>query len=228
MLLKEYLGKKEFGRFKKEFGVENDLAVPRPEKIVVNMGIGEAGLDKKRLQSLIEQLSLITGQRPAIRKTKQAISAFDVKEGQIVGLQVTLRKRRMYHFLRKLVSVILPAWREFKGIASQAVTEQGDLSIGLTNNVVFPEIDYESFKITNGMAVTIVTTAKNREEGRKLFEQLGFVFETEEARRMREEVAERRREERLALAAKKKAYQELVKTKVQAEEEPAKEEKEEE
>lgn len=226
MNLKEYLNKKEFEQIKKDLKVDHDLAVPTVSKIIVNMGIGEAGLDKKRLKSLSEQLALITGQQPAIRKAKQAISAFDVKENQIIGLQVTLRKKRMYHFLKKLVSIILPAWREFKGVPGQSVTEQGDLTIGLTKNVVFPEIDYDTIEITNGMSITIVTTAKDREQGQRLFEGLGIVFETEEAREMREEAIERRREERMALAAKRKAYQELAKLKVKGEEEPIQKEEE--
>ncbi len=226
MSLKAYLGEKEFKALKKALKIEHDLALPKPAKIVVNMGISDKGLDKEKLKSLEDQLAMITGQRPTVRRTKQAVSAFEVKENQPVGLQVTLRKQRMYDFLRKLVSVILPSWREFKGVPRGSLTPQGDLTIGLTENVIFPEIDYDSIKETCGMSVTIVTTARDREAAERLFQQLGIVFETTEARRMREEAVERRKEERMALAAKRKAYQEMAQAKALGKEEPSVKEEE--
>jgi len=225
MNFKEYLGSKKFERLKQELGLENDLAVPRIVKIVINMGIGENGLDKKKVKSLSEQMALITGQWPRIRRAKQAVSAFDVKENQIVGLQVTLRKGRMYDFFKKLVSIILPSWRDFKGIPSQSLTRQGDITIGLKADVVFPEVDYDRVEVTNGMSISITTTAKNAKEGRKLFEALGLIFETEQARRMREEAAALKKEERMAQAAKKRAYQELAKIKIKEKEKAMPEEK---
>ena len=216
-MLKKYLGKKEFEELKKALKVDNDLAVARPQKIVVNMGINDMGLDKEKLKILQGQLALITGQQPIIRYTKQAISAFDVKENQPVGLQATLRGRRMYDFLKKLTDIILPSWREFKGVSRQAVTPQGDLTIGLTKTVIFPEIDYETIDITSGMSVTIVTTGQNRKEAKKLFKRLGIIFETKEARQLREKAAQRRQEEKKALAEKKRAYREMAKASVSEE-----------
>jgi large subunit ribosomal protein L5 len=168
-------------------------------------------LDKQKLKSLQDQLALITGQQPIVRYAKQAVSAFDVKENQAVGLQVTLRRKRMYDFLKKLTSVILPSWKEFKGIPQQAITPQGNLTIGLTKTVIFPEINYETINVNSGMSVTIVTTTSDPKEAKQLFQQLGVIFETKEARQLREKAIQQRQEEKKALAEKKKAYREMAK-----------------
>lgn len=160
--LKNYLGIREFNRYKKTVKAVNDFAVAKVEKVVINMGIGGRGTDKSQLSQLKEQLALITAQMPAERRARQSISAFDVREGQIVGLQSTLRGQRAYDFIEKIVKIILPSWKNFKGIPRDSLTDQGDLTIGLPANIYFPEIDYEKADLTNGMAVTIVTSAKDR------------------------------------------------------------------
>jgi len=210
--LKQYLKKKKFNQLKKELNISNDLAVPKVEKVIINMGIKDRGRDKNKLKQLKDQLSLISGQQPIERKAKQSISAFDVRENQIVGLMSTLRRSRAYDFIAKLSRIILPSWKNFKGIAKNSLTDQGNLTIGLPASVYFPEIDYEKVDLTNGLAVTIVTSADSKKKGLKLFEKLGFIFETEAARKLREESERKRAEERKILAERRKAYQEMAKT----------------
>jgi len=224
MNLKEYLGDKQFKGLKSAFSEDNINAVPKLTKLVINMGIRDLGLDKTKLEEVEKQVTQITGQKPARRKTKQAISAFDVKENQIVGLQVTLRGGRMYDFLRKLVSIILPSWKSFKGVPRESITPQGDLTIGLSQGVIFPEIDYEEVESTNGLAVTFNTTANDKESALALFQLLGIIFESTEAKKLREESAKRRREERQAIADKKKAYVQMAKSTASEDEEAAPEE----
>ncbi len=210
--LKKYLQPKKFNKLKKELSCDNDFAIPKPEKIVVNMGIGEKGKDKEALKELKSQLSKITGQLPVETRSKSSVSAFSVIENQIVGLRVTLRDKRMYDFLTKIVRIVLPSWKNFKGITISSLTPQGDLTVGLPAEVFFPEIDYDKVKQTNGLSFTIVTTANNKEEATKLFKALGFVFESEEARKAREEIEAKRREEKKRLAERKKTYLEMAKT----------------
>jgi len=224
MNLKEYLGDKQFKEIKSVFSEDNIYAVPKLKKIVINMGIRDLGLDKTKLAEVVKQVTDITGQKPALRKTKQAVSAFDVKENQIVGLQVTLRGGRMYDFLRKLVSIILPSWKSFKGVPRESITPQGDLTIGLSQGVIFPEIDYEKVEATNGLAATLNTTANDKESSLILFQMLGIIFESTEAKKLREESAKRRREERQAIADKKKAYMQMAKVEASDDEETSKEE----
>jgi large subunit ribosomal protein L5 len=209
--MKKYLGKVKFNKLKKDLGYKNDFQVPKPTKIVVNMGIGERGKDKDHLKQLQEQLSLITGQYPSYRKAKQSVSAFDVNEGQIVGLMTTLRGKRMYDFLTKVVRIILPSWKNFKGVPRESVTDQGNLTIGLPDNVYFPEINYEQTKVLNGVSLTIVTSANDRDEAIQLLTALGLVFESQEARQARIETEKKRQEEREMLAEKRKAYKEMAK-----------------
>lgn len=213
MRLNNLLDKKEYKSLKKKLGYENDLAMPQVEKVVVNAGLGEKGLDKKKLSELKQQLANITGQIPVVRKAKNTISAFDVQEGQPVGLQVTLRKSKMTDFLNKLTMIILPSIKSFKGVPQKSVTSEGNLTIGLTDEVTYPEIDYDKVDVTTGMGVTIVTTCKNRKEANKVLTALGVVFESEEARQMRLEAEEKRKEERERLAQKRKAYKQMAKSK---------------
>jgi large subunit ribosomal protein L5 len=218
--LKKYLGKDKLNQLMTELSLDNLLAVPKPKKVIVNMGIGGYGKDKEALKELKDQISKITGQKPIETKSKQSVSAFEVVEGQVVGLQATLRGQRMYDFITKVIQIILPSWKDFKGIAMKSVTDQGDLTVGLPDNVYFPEINYEKTNIVNGLSFTIVTTADNRDDGFILFQKLGFIFESEEARKAREEIEEKRKEEKRALAERMKSYQEMAKAPTSAEEEP--------
>lgn len=209
--IKKYLGKKQFDELMSDFGLDNSLALPKPEKVIVNMGIGSYGKDKKALKELKNQVARVTGQKPVETKSKQSVSAFEVVEGQVVGLQVTLRGQRMYDFITKLIQVVLPGWKDFKGIALKSITPQGDMTVGLPDNVYFPEINYEKTSVVNGVSFTIVTTAQNKDQALKLFKKMGFVFESEEARRSREEIEQKRREEKRVLAERQKSYQEMAK-----------------
>jgi large subunit ribosomal protein L5 len=222
--LKKYLKKDKFNKFKSRLKLDNDFAVPRPTKLIVNMGIGEKGKDKEVLKELKFQLAKITGQMPIETRSKSSVSSFGIVEGQIVGLQVTLRGDRMYDFLTKIVQIILPSWKNFKGVSKKSVTAQGNLTIGLPSEAYFPEIDYEKTNQTNGLSLTIVSTANNKNIGLKLFEVLGFVFESEEARKTREEIEAKRREEQKRLAERQKAYKEMAKVSVEEAEEVSDEE----
>ncbi len=228
MKLSKILDKEKYKKLKDSLGCENDLAVPSIEKIVVNAGLNDKGLDEKKLIELRQQIANITGQLPIIRRAKNTISAFDVREGQPVGLQVTLRKKKMVDFLNKIVKIILPSIKGFKGIPQKSVTNQGNLTIGLDKDVTFPEIDYDEVNTTTGMGVTFVTGAESSSEAKKIFESLGIVFESEEARRMRLEAERKRKEEKKQIAQKRKAYKEMAREKAKEEEGEMPEEEEEE
>ncbi len=165
-------------KLKEELGYKNDLEVPRMEKIVVNVGIGrlsqQTNFEDKILPSLIQDLSLISGQKPAICKAKKSISGFKVRAGQTVGLKITLRRRRMYEFLNKLIKVVLPRVRDFRGINLKSIDAKGNLTIGLREHTVFSEINPEISKVDFGLEISIVSNAKNREEAIKLYRVLGI------------------------------------------------------
>ncbi len=174
------------GALQKELGVKSVMAVPKIEKVVINVGFGKmlnlkAPEERNKLKEyLAEQLAFIAGQKPVFTKARKSVSSFKIRKGQEIGLKVTLRKKRMYDFLNKLLNVVLPRTRDFKGISKNAVDKAGNLTIGLREQLVFPEILPETVKDIFGLEITIVTTAKNREEGLKLFEKLGFPFKKEE------------------------------------------------
>lgn len=159
---------------KAKFGYKNDLAVPIIEKVLVNTGIGRAVKDEKLRQHISQDLSLITGQKPSIRLTRKAISGFKTRAGMPVGLKATLRGRRMWEFIDRLISLALPRVRDFRGIPAKSFDGQGNLSIGLKEHIVFPEIEAESVKDIFGLEVNIVTSAKTDEEGKELLKLLGF------------------------------------------------------
>jgi len=164
----------------KELGISNLMAVPKLEKIVVNVGVGEALTNKKALDIVSEHLALITGQKPLATKSSRAISGFKLRAGKAIGLKVTLRKRRMYDFYRRLTDIVLPRLRDFRGIDPKAFDKQGNISIGFSEYSVFPEMDSIDTSEYRGMQVTIVTSAKKDEHARKLLEKLGFPFTKEE------------------------------------------------
>ena len=160
----------------REFDYSNTMQVPRLEKIVVNIGIGEAITDSKALDAATEDLRIITGQQPITIKARKSVAAFRLRAGMTVGLKVTLRGARMWYFLDKLVSVALPRIRDFRGVAESAFDGHGNYTLGLREQLIFPEIDYDKVDKVRGMQVTIVTTARSDEEGRRLLELMGMPF----------------------------------------------------
>jgi large subunit ribosomal protein L5 len=166
-------------RLAKTLGATNGLAVPRLTKIVVNMGVGAAAQDRKRLEEAVGHLATITGQKPLITKAKKAISAFRLREGMEIGAKVTLRGRRMYEFLDRLISLALPRVRDFRGLSPKAFDGHGNYSLGLNEQLVFPEIDADKVTHTQGMHITLVTTATRDDDARHLLRELGMPLSTE-------------------------------------------------
>jgi large subunit ribosomal protein L5 len=180
MRLKEKYEKEVVPAMKKIFGYKNKMAIPKIEKVIINAGFGKmvAGKTQKEqegiIKNIINDLTMIAGQRPILTKSKESISAFNIKKGQEIGAKVTLRKKRMYDFLERLINVALPRLRDFKGIERSWFDESGNLSIGLKEQIAFPEISPEETKFIFGFEVTIVTNAKKREESIELLKLLGF------------------------------------------------------
>ncbi len=160
----------------KEFGYKNVMQVPRVEKVVVNMGLGEAIANAKILDSAVEQLGLITGQKPVITKARKSIANFKLRQGQSIGAMVTLRSDRMFEFLDRLMSVALPRVRDFKGVSAKAFDGAGNYTLGVKEQIIFPEIVYDKVDKIKGMNITVVTTAKTDEEARSLLRHLGMPF----------------------------------------------------
>jgi len=160
----------------KELELKNAMAVPRLNKIVVNMGVGEATQNAKVLDPAVNELTQITGQRPVTTKARKSIAAFKVREGQSIGAMVTLRGDRMYEFFDRLVNVVLPRVRDFKGVSTKSFDGRGNFTLGLHDQLIFPEISYEKVDKLKGMNVTIVTTAPNDNQARTLLKHLGMPF----------------------------------------------------
>ena len=160
----------------KKFGRENRLSLPKLSKIVLNMGVGKALQDKDRMKQAAEHLGMIAGQRPQIMKAKQAVSAFRLREGNEIGCRVTLRGKRMYEFLDRLINVALPRIRDFRGISPKSFDGNGNYSMGLTEQLVFPEIDPDKLTFTQGMDITFVTSTRSDEEARELLRGFGMPF----------------------------------------------------
>jgi large subunit ribosomal protein L5 len=163
-------------QLQQELGLPGPMRVPRLEKIVVNMGVGEAVRDSKLLDSAVEELAIITGQRPVVTKARKSIAAFKLREGMSIGARVTLRGARMWEFLDRLLSTALPRIRDFRGLNPKSFDGHGNYSIGVTEQLIFPEIDYDKVASVRGMDITIVTTARDDDEGRALLRALGFPF----------------------------------------------------
>ena len=163
---------------KKEFGYTNVMAIPKVEKVVVNMGLGEATSNAKIVDTAADELSKITGQKATVRRAKKSIAAFKVREGMPVGAMVTLRGERMYEFLDRLASIALPRVRDFKGISPKGFDGRGNYTLGLRDQLLFPEIDYMKVDKARGMNISVVTTAKTDEEARKLLQLMGMPFRT--------------------------------------------------
>src|SRR5881397_3253153 len=163
-------------RLAERLGRQNKLSLPRLQKIVVNMGVGKALQDKNRMEQAAEQLTMIAGQRCQITKARIAVSAFRLREGNEIGCRVTLRGKRMYEFLDRLISVALPRIRDFRGVNPKSFDGNGNFSMGLAEQLVFPEIDPDKVNFTQGMDVTFVTSTRNDDEARELLRQFGMPF----------------------------------------------------
>jgi large subunit ribosomal protein L5 len=174
--LKEKYQKEVVPALQKEFGYKNVMAVPKIEKVVVNMGLGEATSNAKIVDTAADELSKITGQKATVRRAKKSIAAFKVREGMPVGAMVTLRGERMYEFLDRLTSIALPRVRDFKGISPKGFDGRGNYTLGLRDQIIFPEIDYMKVDKARGMNVSVVTSAKTDEEARKLLQLIGLPF----------------------------------------------------
>lgn len=174
--LKEKYIKEVQDKLQKELGLKNRLAVPHLEKIVVSVGLGEAKDNKDVIEKVKIYLTALAGQSPVVTHAKKSIASFKVSKGQSIGMMVVLRGDRMYAFLDKLINIVLPKVRDFKGISDTSFDNNGNLNIGLKEQTIFPEVDYKTVDKTRGLAVTITTTAKNKEAGKKLLEYLGMPF----------------------------------------------------
>ncbi|MEO7660410.1 MAG: 50S ribosomal protein L5 [Pyrinomonadaceae bacterium] len=160
----------------KEFDIKNPMVIPKIEKIVVNMGLGEASSNAKILDIATEELKAVTGQKPVVTKAKKSIASFKLRQGMAIGTMVTLRGSRMYEFLDRLISVALPRVRDFRGISGKAFDGRGNYTLGVREQLIFPEIDFNKVEKTRGMNISIVTTAKNDEQARSLLKAMGMPF----------------------------------------------------
>ena len=176
MTPQEKFKKKIIPELKKQFGLKNDLEVPRIEKVVLNVGLGKSLKDANFLDNVESTLMRITGQKPIKTKAKKSISNFKIRKGMVIGMKVTLRGQRMYDFLEKLVDVVLPRVRDFRGLTAKAIDQGGNLNIGIKEHLAFPEIKADEIEKLHGLEIAVVTTAKNREEGRALLTAFGFPF----------------------------------------------------
>ena len=162
----------------KELALKNAMAVPRLEKVVINMGMGDATQNAKILDPAVAELAQISGQKPVVTKAKKSIAAFKVREGMPIGVMVTLRGDRMYEFVDRFISIVLPRVRDFKGVSTKSFDGRGNYTIGLHDQLIFPEIDYSKAEKLKGMNVTVVTTAKSDDHARALLRGLGLPFRT--------------------------------------------------
>ena len=174
--LKERYHKEVAPAIAKEFGIKNPMAVPRLEKIVVNMGMGEAIANAKILDTAADEVRAIVGQKPVITKAKKSIASFKLRQGMPIGVMVTLRGDRMSEFLDRLVSIALPRVRDFRGVSPKAFDGRGNYTIGVREQLIFPEIDFNKVEKMRGMNISIVTTARNDEQARALLRSLGMPF----------------------------------------------------
>jgi large subunit ribosomal protein L5 len=213
-------------RLRERFGYRSIQEVPRLEKITLNMGVGEAKNDPQLIDSASAQLATITGQRPNVRRARKSIAAFKIRDGMPVGLTVTLRHARMYEFLDRLTSIAIPRIRDFRGLNARSFDGRGNYSMGVREQIIFPEIDYDSIGQIRGLDVTITTTAQTDEEAYVLLRELGMPFAREgapgediEAEREAED-EQRKEEARLKAEAEQQAYEELKEERPEAYETP--------
>lgn len=174
--LKEFYNQEVAPAMMKKFGYTNVMQIPKVAKIVINMGVSEAVGNPKALDAAVADLTMISGQKPIVTKAKKSISAFKVREGMSIGTKVTLRSERMYHFMDKLVNVALARVRDFRGISPKAFDGRGNYTLGVKEQLIFPEMEYDKIDKIRGMDITIVTTAKTDEEARELLKLMGMPF----------------------------------------------------
>ena len=174
--LKEKYKKEIVPALMKKFGYKNVMEVPYLERVVVNMGVGEAAQNSKLMDAAVSDLRIITGQQPLITKAKNSEAGFKLREGQAIGAKVTLRKEKMYEFLDRLVNIALPRVRDFEGVSDTAFDGRGNYSLGIREQLVFPEIEYDKVEKIFGMSITFVTSAKNDEQSKTLLEEFGMPF----------------------------------------------------
>jgi large subunit ribosomal protein L5 len=172
--LKEKFIKEVVPAMKKKFGYKNDLAVPRIKKVVVNVGIGKISREKKIIEEVTRDLTMITGQKPALQSARKSVAGFKLRKGMIIGLKVTLRGKRMWDFIQRLIGVALPRIRDFRGIDKKSFDGQGNLTIGIKEHIVFPEMIGEEIEHIFGLEISVVTSAENDEEGYELLKLIGF------------------------------------------------------
>jgi large subunit ribosomal protein L5 len=172
--LKEVYNKEIAPELKKELGLANVMEVPRILKVTLNMGVGEALGDKKALENAVADLTLISGQKPVVNNARKSIAGFKVRQGWPIGAKVTLRSERMYEFLERLISVAIPRIRDFRGISPKQFDGRGNFSMGVSEQIIFPEIDYEKIDKLRGLDITITTSARNDDEGRALLRAFNF------------------------------------------------------
>jgi large subunit ribosomal protein L5 len=174
--LREHYNKNVIAALKKDFNYNNPMAVPKVEKVSINIGLGEATGNSKLMDGAVNELSLISGQKPVVTKAKKSIAAFKLREGMSIGCMVTLRGDRMYEFLDRLMNVALPRVRDFRGVSSKSFDGRGNYTLGLRDQLIFPEIDYNKVDKTKGMNISITTTAKTDAEGLALLRHMGMPF----------------------------------------------------
>jgi large subunit ribosomal protein L5 len=180
--LKERYDEELRARLKEELGLSSVMRVPRLTKITLNMGVGDAKVEAKALDSAVEELTTIAGQRAQVRKARKSIASFKLREGMPIGARVTLRGDRMWEFLDRLVSIAIPRIRDFRGLAPESFDGRGNFSLGIREQIIFPEINYDDIATVRGLDVTITTTAQSDEHGLALLRALGMPFATEEGR----------------------------------------------
>ena len=163
-------------KLQKELGLDNVMQVPKITKITLNMGVGEAVADKKVMEHAVKDMTRLSGQKPVVRKARKSVAAFKIREGWPVGCKVTLRRERMYEFLDRLISIAIPRVRDFRGLSPKSFDGRGNYSLGVSEQIIFPEVDYDTVDAIRGMDITITTSARNDEEGRALLAAFDFPF----------------------------------------------------
>ena len=174
--LREKYNKELRATLKEELGLNNIMAVPKVTKVVINMGVGEAANDKKYLESALENLTVISGQKPIVTKARQSVASFKIREGWPLGCKVTLRGNKMYDFIERLVKIAIPRERDFRGLNPKSFDQQGNYSFGIKEQIIFPEINYDNIDNIRGMDVCINTSAKSQEHAKALLKALDFPF----------------------------------------------------
>ena len=178
MNLKETFNKEIVPQLKETLGLDNVMAVPRVTKIVVNMGVGEAAIDKKHLESAQNDLQAITGQKPVVTKARKSVASFKIRDGWPIGCKVTLRGKRMYDFLERLIHIAIPRERDFRGLNPKSFDGQGNYSMGIKEQIIFPEINYDKVNKVRGMDISIVTSTENQDHALELLKSFNLPFKT--------------------------------------------------